>query len=594
MAEDLEIKEISKADIRKARARDIRNGSKELPPTWFSKKYKPLDTFVKGQLFESLVGVVIALNCGTMGIEINGLVVDQSAALTAVAEVSENLFTVFFVGEFFLRFFFMGWRVYVPTKSPLGVVDALSNDMDACLVWITGVGTVWLLPLLGIDASNLRLFQVLRAFRLLRLVRIIRTNPAFAEVYMLVRGLIDSTRTLCWTVAIITFITYIFAIFGVVTVSVDVKDAYDMAALPGSGADEVEIGTLTMLRNFTDGVIAWMYTFIQILTLDSWNAFGRPLKDYSHWSWVLIYAYICVAVLVFMNLVTAVIVENALAHSKEDEVKLLALKEAETAKHWKLFQLIFLMMDTDQSGTLTIDEFHHAFQMEEVATKLKLLSFKEEDCKVLFDLLDSGDGSLSLEEFFGGCQSMKGSAQAKEVFVSRKKIERIWHLLSHFGQEVDENNAAIFKGLNKASFRKKRPGTLAHRAKTLEEKSIKKMTSPTSELKSPTSPQTPANAFENSQVDLVSSLQDLRTRIDSLGADAQNKMKAIHERLNKVEERNMATARAVQQFSASRGISPAMPAAPVSAFAAAPAAPASVQAAPGTQGQDSAPMYSYM
>ena len=41
------------------------------------------------------------------------------------------------------------------------------------------------------------------------------------------------------------------------------------------------------------------------------------LGRYVNGSWAFFYCYIAVAVIVFMNLVTAVIVENALSHSKQ-------------------------------------------------------------------------------------------------------------------------------------------------------------------------------------------------------------------------------------------------------------------------------------
>ncbi|CAE7676520.1 Cacna1h, partial [Symbiodinium pilosum] len=90
--------------------------------------------------------------------------------------------------------------------------------------------------------------------------------------------------------------------------------------------------------------------------------------------------------------------------------------------------------------------FQNAFETKEVATKLKLLGFKEDDCQVIFNLLDEGDGSLTIDEFFEGLQEMKGPAQAKQCFMIRKRVEQIWNLLIQFSHEVDQDLMDISTG----------------------------------------------------------------------------------------------------------------------------------------------------
>eukprot|EP00930_Biecheleria_cincta_P024783 TRINITY_DN176_c1_g1_i6.p1 TRINITY_DN176_c1_g1~~TRINITY_DN176_c1_g1_i6.p1 ORF type:complete len:613 (-),score=114.30 TRINITY_DN176_c1_g1_i6:30-1868(-) len=540
---------VLKSDIRRERASDIRKSARDVVPvTWFGERFTTLGAFIRSEWFESIIGIIIVLNCCTMYIEINGLVVEQEASLEDFTSVMEQLFTFAFVGEFFLRGFFLGWAVYIPGMSPAGFVDALANLFDAMLVWLTGVGLVWFLPLIGVDAGQLRTMTVLRAFRLLRLVKIVRTSPAFAEVYMLVRGLMESLGTLTWTVLIIFFITYVFAVFGVVTISVDIKQEYErVAGLDPSERDAQEFADLLMVHQFTSSITQWMYTLIQVNTLDSWNAFVRPLMKHSVYSWILIYAYICIAVIVFMNLVTAVIVDGAMQNHKDDESKMLSLKEEEDAKQWRLFRLLFTAMDQDADGSLTVDEFKRAFAIPEVTNKLKLLNFKESDCQVLFDLLDTGDGSLSLEEFLEGLQSMKGRAQAKQIFRTRKIVERIWNVLSYFGEQVGGDFDALFQGMGFA--RKPREHTILHRAKQQQQQQQQQQ--PTgSTPSSPAEQGQPPTQINLPPQSLGTELAALRSRIEKMGAEAGQQMENIARRLDIVEARNAGTVQLVQQFAA--------------------------------------------
>merc|ERR1712139_327707 len=63
-------------------------------------------------------------------------------------------------------------------------------------------------------------------------------------------------------------------------------------------------------------------TMFQVMTLDEWRSITQPLMDHRWWAKLFFVLYICVSSLAMMNLITAVIVENALQSvSKDDELK---------------------------------------------------------------------------------------------------------------------------------------------------------------------------------------------------------------------------------------------------------------------------------
>lgn len=297
---------------------------------------------------------------------------------------------------------------------------------DLCIVMLTGVGAVWILPLCSIPGSAdegntaLQTLTVLRALRLVRLVRVISRHPAFHEVWLLLRGLSESMRTLFWTSVVISFITYVFSIFGVVLLSTTLKNAYIEAPVSGE-----ERQTLEELVEMTDGIWPLMFTLIQVLTLDSWTSFVREMMKYSPWCWVYFYLYIAFAVFVLMNLVTAIIVDNALKNSQKDAEAVLAEKEKEFKAALAQFQSLFELIDMDGNGELTREEFKIAFQDPQIEMRLKMLDIQMKDCEEIFDLLDTGDGVLSLQEFFEGITSMAGLAQSKDMFRVLKRVDRL-------------------------------------------------------------------------------------------------------------------------------------------------------------------------
>lgn len=408
------------------------------PKTQIGEMFPRAHDFVRSPTFEALVAMVILVNCCTIGVEVNAMVEYPAEWLSQFLVVAEHLFTAFFLAEFFLRMAFFGWRIYMPAKGgPIPVGDACWNLLDAFLVWFTGVLFVWILAPLNVDLSSFRVLTAFRAFRLFRFVRVVRKIPVFKEVVMLISGLADSARTLIWTIVVLLFITYIFAVFGVVLISTTIADISESA----TATDDVE--ALAQLRMEFGGVDNLMYTLVQVLTLDSWNGIARPLVHYMTWTWLFFYSYIAIAVVVLMNLVTAVIVENALASSAKDAERQLALKEAQDAKAFERFKDIFQVIDVDGDGTVSIEEFSAAMDKPQVTNQLQLLDFKPEDCKLIFELLDGGDGELSLDEFFGGLSQMKGAASAKGSFILEKRLDQMGAALQQLGSEVAEDNRVL-------------------------------------------------------------------------------------------------------------------------------------------------------
>lgn len=372
-----------------------------------------LTRLVTSSGFELAVAVAIFGNCATAGLEAE-ILLGNAQNWDVFVKVTSHAFTIAFTVELIVRALVYGWRSFVP-----GLGGSVGNLVDASIVLVSGVLAQWVFPYLPLGivqgSHALQTLTVLRALRLIRVVRIVSRVRAFHEVWLLLRGLTQSMRVLMWTVVVLFFVTYVFAVLGVVLLSSTIQEKYE-AALYTPEEDELEVVKLEALNSVLCGIFPLMFTLVQVLTLDSWTAVARPLMTHISWSWIFFYLYICIAVFVLMNLITSIIIDNAMTMSRQDAEEVLMHRELERQGSLRQFQRLFSSIDADGSGTLTREEFRAAFEDPEIANQLCLLDIHFEDCEEIFNLLDTGDGVLSLQEFFEGVMRMEGGATAKDLF----------------------------------------------------------------------------------------------------------------------------------------------------------------------------------
>mmetsp|Transcript_65691 Transcript_65691/g.182852 ORF Transcript_65691/g.182852 Transcript_65691/m.182852 type:complete len:619 (+) Transcript_65691:106-1962(+) len=375
---------------------------------------------VTSQTFDSIMGFAIVLNCVSMGFDAHVEATDSATDLhRQFVGVLEQAFTIVFTFEVLMKYVAFGWRAFMPYEE----AEAW-NLMDLVLVIFTGMLFSWVLPLVslvtGVSNENetVRTLLVLRAVRLLRLVRLFQKVPAFREAWLLIRGLGHSVRTLIWTFVVIGFMTYVFAIVGLMVFVPSIRHAF------GEVADSERHEAAKRLWPYVGGLDLFMYTLIQVLLGDSFHSITRDFLVFVQWSWLYFYAYIGIGCVVMMNLVTAIIVDNALDSSRKDEA--LALRQKEIRKERDLAELhgLFTMMDADGSGTLSWQEFKASFKDPDMCMKWAMLDYRPEECKELFELLDDGDGEIETQEFFEGLARMKGAAQSKDIFRLQKTLDQ--------------------------------------------------------------------------------------------------------------------------------------------------------------------------
>merc|ERR1711972_1163221 len=116
------------------------------------------------------------------------------------------------------------------------------------------------------------------------------------------------------------------------------------------------------------------------------------------------------------------IVDNAFKIIEADQASI--AKELENKKRTELKNLsqLFFEIDTDGSGELSKQEFFGSLHNKKVLQMMDVLELRVPDLKETWEVLDDGDGLLTIKEFTDGIRRMKGEAKAKDIIDTVKRL----------------------------------------------------------------------------------------------------------------------------------------------------------------------------
>jgi len=259
--------------------------------------------------------------------------------------------------------------------------------------------------------------RFLRVFRLLRLFRFLRVVSAFPELRMLCVSIVASMTSLLWIMIFLFATTYMFAVL--------ITQSVTHVKIDGSTHPQ----EASSLFEFFGTLNATMYS-LYVVVADGihWYEVVEPLWESCHPLLPLAFcAYMGFNIFAMLNVITGIFVETAIQTAKDDRKEVL-LKEIRNT---------FDEVDTDHSGTITLDEFQAQLGRADMRKFLADVELGAAEALDLFSLLDVGnDGAISPEAFVKGCMRLQGNAKAIDVAMFMDTQTRV---LECFQERLEEH-----------------------------------------------------------------------------------------------------------------------------------------------------------
>ena len=140
-----------------------------------------------------------------------------------------------------------------------------------------------------------------------------------------------------------------------------------------------------------------------------WPLLVRPVLEKISWGFVIPFLiYVTLVIFAVIRIVTALFLKETLTCADDDAAVALKEKSRRTRIYKEKLREVFYAADKDGDGNLTPEEFFSTLGLGKVQSYLSLLEVNIHDIDPLFEILDDGDGIITIDEFCKGILHLKG------------------------------------------------------------------------------------------------------------------------------------------------------------------------------------------
>eukprot|EP00440_Ansanella_granifera_P023916 gb/GFBE01025975.1/.p1 GENE.gb/GFBE01025975.1/~~gb/GFBE01025975.1/.p1 ORF type:complete len:609 (+),score=145.19 gb/GFBE01025975.1/:1-1827(+) len=375
-----------------------------------------LENFLQSHSFESMVSVLLILNVVFMASELQyvGLITgyelgkydnpppeESRPALEEFFFQGDKVFTILFAIDVSVRILVLRCRFW---RVMMNWIDALVVGTSVIEFFYSSSES----KDLTISPVYLRL---LRLGKLARALKMITMSKSLESLQLLLKCVASSVDMLFWSFCLLTFIQ---CVAGMIVSNLARGYLEDVTA---------PLATRQGIFEYYGTFSRTFLTMFEVL-FANWSPPCRILvENVSEAFSIFFLIYRCIISFAVLNVVNAVFVQQTMRVANADEDLAFKQKQKDIARYTRKVKKLFMSVDTSEDGEITMDEFAKLVESPKLKFWVSQLELEYHDLLGLFEMLDDGDGKISLQEFVEGASRLKGPAKAIDMYRVETKLE---------------------------------------------------------------------------------------------------------------------------------------------------------------------------
>jgi len=327
----------------------------------------------------------------------------RSSVIETVLSVFEHFFTAAFLLELILRL----------VAESVSYLRSVWNCLDGVVV-VLGCLDTWVLPALT-GGANARGFALLRVFKLLRLakiLRVVRVMKVFAPLRVLVQAIFGSFAALLWSLLLLILLEIMGAILLAQILAPVIDDETQNLQL----RETIWSSYGTMLRS-------WLTLFEITMAPGGFLQHRYLFDDVNPVVSFVIAVYVFIVTFAIIRIITALFLKETLSASDEEHRRQMAHRRERRQEYAKRLcsslEEELEQAHIDRNGLATLLTFRRFTDwLDDAALTMT-------DVTRLFKALDTGNGSVALEEFLGVISQISDSAHDRDAILHHESASLV-------------------------------------------------------------------------------------------------------------------------------------------------------------------------
>jgi len=273
---------------------------------------------------------------------------------------------------------------------------------------------------------NPQLIRLARLAKLVRMLRLVKRMQGFDSLYLMTTSLRGSISILGWTTCVLLLVLVLNALL---LNRVLVEFYFLEASYPLSERKEL----FRYFGSFTTSLFSMFE-----LTLANWPPISRLLyESVTGWFIVIALAHKLAIGVAVIGVINGVFMQETFKVAQQDDE--IMMRRALQASRTHADKMRRLMETADQSGEgqLDLEEFRRMFEDPGIKAWLASMELNPGDVDALFQMMDDGDGTLTVDEVIKGVAKFKGVARNLDLHMmlrEQRQLKR--HVETHLPVEL--------------------------------------------------------------------------------------------------------------------------------------------------------------